>query len=201
MIIYLNIIFSYLLFSTYCVYQDSYDNKNVIVLYKKAYKNVLFNLFVVTYIVLYITTKLVIHRQFNIFYSIRDFIISMYFSQIIFYIIHRCFHTKYLYKFHKVHHEYKRPLGFTAAYAHPIDYIFGNMIPLGVMPFILGSDIYTTNLFISVVLYNTIIVDHTYQKEYKHHQLHHKYFKYNYGSSNLDKMCNTYIDSKFSIKD
>jgi len=44
-----------------------------------------------------------------------------------FYTIHRLFHTKQLYKYHKVHHEWKQPISYATFYAHPLENIFANL--------------------------------------------------------------------------
>ena len=42
---------------------------------------------------------------------------------------HQLLHTKRFYWIHKVHHQYHSPIGISAAYAHPIEYLFGNILP------------------------------------------------------------------------
>uniref|UniRef100_A0A7S4TBU8 Fatty acid hydroxylase domain-containing protein n=1 Tax=Ditylum brightwellii TaxID=49249 RepID=A0A7S4TBU8_9STRA len=47
-----------------------------------------------------------------------------------FYTMHRLMHTyPWLYRFHKVHHEYKMTTSLAAQHNHPIDYIFSLAIP------------------------------------------------------------------------
>ena len=40
---------------------------------------------------------------------------------------------------HKVHHTYVQSIGLCAEYAHPIEFIFGNMLPMAVPLMILGK--------------------------------------------------------------
>lgn len=42
---------------------------------------------------------------------------------------HQLLHTKQFYWIHKVHHQYHAPIGIASVYAHPIEYVFGNMMP------------------------------------------------------------------------
>lgn len=51
----------------------------------------------------------------------------------------------YLYKaIHKQHHQWVAPIGIAAEYAHPFEYIFSNILPMAIGPFLCGSDIITT---------------------------------------------------------
>merc|ERR1712207_41429 len=42
---------------------------------------------------------------------------------------HQLLHTQRFYWIHAVHHKYHIPIGISATYSHPIEYIFGNIIP------------------------------------------------------------------------
>jgi sterol desaturase/sphingolipid hydroxylase (fatty acid hydroxylase superfamily) len=132
-------------------------------------------------------------RSFNLLWSLVYIFISLYAGNILFYATHRYSHiNKELFKYHKVHHEYKVPSGIRAAYTHPIDFIFGNMLPLGITPILLRAD--PTSLAIIIILanYNTIMVEHSNDKKMSnHHILHHKYSNCNYGAIWLDKICKT----------
>lgn len=56
-----------------------------------------------------------------------------------FYWTHRLMHTPYFYKrFHKQHHEYSTTIGLAAEYAHPFEFVFGNMLTSSMGPLILG---------------------------------------------------------------
>lgn len=49
----------------------------------------------------------------------------------IFYWTHRLFHWRVIYPYiHKMHHEHKTTVGIAAEYAHPLEFILGNMLPL-----------------------------------------------------------------------
>ena len=77
----------------------------------------------------------------------------------VFYLSHRSLHHPFFYHhIHKIHHEHKMTVGIAAQYAHPLEYVFGNLLPIGMGPAILGKRIhfltayawYTIRLFESV---------------------------------------------------
>lgn len=48
----------------------------------------------------------------------------------VFHLVHRAAHWRVIYPYiHKIHHEFKVTLSISAEYAHPLDYIFSNLIP------------------------------------------------------------------------
>jgi len=200
MILYEAFVLSYTVFSIYCYYIDvisekSIENRNLnLEKYDRAIQLVIFNVFVVSYLFFYLSNTIYNPRDFNSILSIRDLCICNYMSQLLFYLIHRIFHkVPFLLKYHKVHHEFKEPLGIRAAYTHPIDFVFGNLIPLGITPFLLDTDIYTTCAITMYSVYATIIIEHSNHNHNNiHHIRHHKYYNYNFGSAWIDKMMGTY---------
>ena len=72
----------------------------------------------------------------------------MYIEDIGFSIAHRILHSKFLYKHvHKVHHTYSQTIGIAGGYAHPVEFIFGNMIPAIIPVILLGSRIHILTVF------------------------------------------------------
>ena len=65
-----------------------------------------------------------------------------------FYWCHRISHEiTWLYKYHKVHHEYTETFSLTTEATHPIDYIIGVLIPAA-LPFVLmGSQVHCFMFF------------------------------------------------------
>ena len=56
-----------------------------------------------------------------------------------FHFTHRFLHWKKIYpSIHKIHHTHINTVGIAAEYAHPLEFIFGNLIPSGVGGLILG---------------------------------------------------------------
>lgn len=69
----------------------------------------------------------------------------------LFYFAHRTFHHPSIYRhIHKQHHAFNHTVSIAAEYAHPIEFIFGNIIPFGTGPILLGAHcttMYTWLLF------------------------------------------------------
>jgi len=60
----------------------------------------------------------------------KTFVAGHLFNDVGFYLTHRLFHHKLLYKhFHKQHHEFSGTIGFAAEYANPVEVIVSNQIP------------------------------------------------------------------------
>lgn len=65
-----------------------------------------------------------------------------------FYWTHRMLHWGPIYKHvHKMHHTFKTPVGIAAEYAHPIEFIFGNMLPSAIGPALLGPKAHIVTVF------------------------------------------------------
>ena len=65
-----------------------------------------------------------------------------------FYWFHRISHSfPTLYRFHKIHHEYTETFSLTTEAIHPIDYVFGNLIPSAVPFILLGSRVHCFMFF------------------------------------------------------
>jgi len=74
---------------------------------------------------------------------------------------HWLFHRKWLYPFvHKVHHQHVDSIGLASEYAHPIEFMFGNLTAISLGPFILQKHIhlYTVMLWYFIRISETIDV-------------------------------------------
>ncbi|XP_034539120.1 fatty acid hydroxylase domain-containing protein 2 [Notolabrus celidotus] len=122
-------------------------------------------------------------------------------EEIMFYYSHRLFHSPSLYKrFHKQHHEWTAPIGIVATYAHPLEHMLSNTLPVVIGPVILGSHISTTSMWYCLALVSTTISHCGYHLPFlpspEFHDFHHLRFNQCFGVFGvLDRLHGT--DSKF----
>ena len=189
-------------FSSY--YQDFHTNQKYIQeiiskkdlwkIYKKCLPLVSFNIFVVIPLLLCLPINKIL-QPFN-YYHISHIPISLFLVDFSFYFCHYLFHNKFLYKFHKVHHQIKRPICISALYLHPIDLIFGNILPLFLPIFVLQSSYEILCIWIFLTVFETVFGAHSgIDGRGNAHDKHHKYFIVNYGSGFYicDKLLKTYL--------
>jgi len=78
-------------------------------------------------------------------------------EEIVFYYSHRLLHYGTFYaNIHKIHHNFKAPTGIASEYAHPIEYIVGDLIPVMIGPAILNCHIFVTWIWYFVAIVGTI---------------------------------------------
>ena len=164
------------------------------------------------------------HIPFKIiYYFIRDRIIKstdwfyilngpfvilfyMLMFDVLFYSLHRYFHVnKYLYtKIHKIHHFWTRPFAITGLACHPIEFLVVIMFPY-IFPIILFpyTHVYWIYLYsMGTAINNTVTHSGLFALGARDHDMHHLYYKYNYGITifprfGMDYLCKTkYIEKK-----
>ena len=114
----------------------------------------------------------------------------------IFYFMHRLFHSKYLYKYHSMHHQWTGPNTASTFYCHPLEMLFVNILPLLSSIMICRVNFITARFIHFVSVSNTMIVAHGGYKYFnnKTHDLHHKYRNGNYGILIMDRLFNTNLN-------
>lgn len=119
-----------------------------------------------------------------------DIFIWIILSEVIFTCIHRLFHTKYLFKYHKQHHENNPSYSVSALDAHYLEFLFGNISTV-LIPMIIfhGSDM-SQLLWIIIATLSTVTAHHFDGP----HKIHHTTYNCNYGQGLylLDRIFGTY---------
>jgi len=126
----------------------------------------------------------------DIYTIIIDIIMFIFIIEILFYYSHRLLHIPYLYKkIHSIHHKYTAPNALISLYAHPIEYIISNILPVMIGPLLCKSHIITIWIWILISLFNAMTVHSGYKIFFipnsTKHDYHHKLFKCNFGVLNV----------------
>ena len=189
---YLSGIFTFILVGIYTIYNDY--NTNVITkkinplsytelnnLYIKVLPISCFNMFILFFPAACFF-PLLINNNNNDIPIIIKYLLTPFLLDISFYLAHRLFHTPFLYKFHKKHHELITPIGIGAFYMSSIEFYFGVIIPIFIPLFILGFKNIHLHIWTIILIGNAIYRSHSnIQDLSEFHNNHHIYFKYNYG--------------------
>jgi sterol desaturase/sphingolipid hydroxylase (fatty acid hydroxylase superfamily) len=169
---------------------DKIKFEEMLDIYIKIFPNVAVNLFIYSIpISLLLDIYYVNYNDLEFITVVLDIYLTYILSQIAFYWFHRLFHLAQIYKYHKKHHEIKIPVGMAAIYTHWLDF-YGNIISIGITPVLIGMNPLILYIWIFFSIFNTILA-HSNIKYISQHDIHHKYFKYNYGAYWLDKLYHT----------
>jgi len=86
-----------------------------------------------------------------------EFAVFLLVEEVAFFYSHRLAHHRRFYKYvHKVHHEWTAPVGLTALYAHPLEHVVSNMLPVSLGPLVCGSHLATAWLWTTIAIATTI---------------------------------------------
>jgi sterol desaturase/sphingolipid hydroxylase (fatty acid hydroxylase superfamily) len=121
-------------------------------------------------------------------YDVFKFGMMSVWEDILFFHIHRKFHSVELYKYHKLHHSWKQPVPWGTLYASITENILANFLPILTAPMIMHVNIVYLQLWIFVTTFSSVYAHNGKGKHNRHHQT----FKNNYGTLGLcDKIYGT----------
>ncbi|XP_041777328.1 fatty acid hydroxylase domain-containing protein 2-like [Anopheles merus] len=107
-------------------------------------------------------------------------------EEVMFYYSHRLLHDGRIYRYiHKRHHEWTAPIAITAMYAHPVENVLSNLLPIAVGVWTTGCHISVAWLWFTLAISNTLHVHSGYHLPLlpspEQHDYHHLKFNQCYG--------------------
>ncbi|KAI9925461.1 hypothetical protein ASPWEDRAFT_41549 [Aspergillus wentii DTO 134E9] len=120
----------------------------------------------------------------------RDIILSGLMREVIYYYNHRLLHSssRLYIQIHKKHHQFTAPFALATQFAHPLEHLLTNVLPVTLPPEMLGSHVLTFWISMALHLFSAVTVHSGYDffnNMAKAHDLHHEKFNLHYGTMGL----------------
>jgi sterol desaturase/sphingolipid hydroxylase (fatty acid hydroxylase superfamily) len=106
-----------------------------------------------------------------------------------FYVVHGLLHySSFLYQtIHRVHHRFPAPTAMACVYAHPLEFVVGNVFPVFLGPILTNAHPATCYLWFALAMLGTCKGHCGYRLfgVCDPHEDHHRWYRYNYGAMGL----------------
>lgn len=116
----------------------------------------------------------------------RDVVLCLLLREALFYYSHRLLHWPPLYRaVHKTHHRFVAPVALAAQYAHPLEHLVANVLPVALPPVLLHAHVLSAWTFLALELLETSTVHSGYDffaGAARMHDRHHERFNVNFGA-------------------
>ena len=195
----ISFVVSYLSSSCLCYIRDRHSRNFNVHQYQKIFTLCILNACVLAPLILIsFVTTFPLNSQAKWYSAIWRLPLAYVLADFFFWCAHRASHVPCFYRFHRVHHEYHFPVGAGAFYMHPVDFLFGNLLPYVMGFYFSGLNIIMAMLLLIAGVCNTVLRAHGSFSEMSPHKWHHYFGNVNYssGQAGFDRIFGTLPDSE-----